>query len=255
MTIPKKYLIPALVLIVILIFLFCRYLYNSSIEKNNLKHNISALNDTIREYTTKNGTLYSEKLAFISTLRDLETLNAELYESIKDLESVKGNKKQIIAGTITEVQITDTVFVDHIYQLGDCIILSDTCIQQFQLPITDSIITIDISATLSQLIHDHKISSSLYVQDFRYNIAIPVEVYFTKDARILIKSKNPNVSFPNITSFIDPSVISKAKPKRWGIGFQAGVGLGIGYDLISRQIVAPVGTYIGFGISYNLFSW
>lgn len=51
------------------------------------------------------------------------------------------------------------------------------------------------------------------------------------------------------TEFITKEVKPITKPKRWGIGLQAGYGASI----INKQIQAT--PYIGIGISYNILTW
>ncbi len=82
-----------------------------------------------------------------------------------------------------------------------------------------------------------------------------LEVYFTKDYQIIARSKNENVTFSKLNSFIDPSITKYRNRKRWGFGIQAGVGFMPGYDLVSKDFVPAVGPYIGVGISYHILQW
>lgn len=84
---------------------------------------------------------------------------------------------------------------------------------------------------------------------------IPLEVYFTKDYQIIARSKNENVTFSKLNSFIDPSVTKYRNRKRWGFGIQAGVGFMPGYDLVRKDLVPAVGPYLGVGISYHILQW
>ena len=51
------------------------------------------------------------------------------------------------------------------------------------------------------------------------------------------------------TQYITKEVKTVTKPKRWGIGLQAGYGVSIS----NKQIQAT--PYIGIGISYNILTW
>ena len=51
------------------------------------------------------------------------------------------------------------------------------------------------------------------------------------------------------TEYITKEVKTVTKPKRWGIGLQAGYGVSIS----NKQIQAT--PYIGIGISYNILTW
>lgn len=50
---------------------------------------------------------------------------------------------------------------------------------------------------------------------------------------------------------VTTTIVQPQKPKRWGLGFQA--GFGGGYDVISKQPM--LGVYVGIGISYNFLSF
>lgn len=54
-------------------------------------------------------------------------------------------------------------------------------------------------------------------------------------------------TYPEVTT----TIVQPQKPKRWGLGFQA--GFGGGYDIISKQPM--LGAYIGVGLSYNFLSF
>ena len=51
------------------------------------------------------------------------------------------------------------------------------------------------------------------------------------------------------TEYITKEIKTVAKPKRWGIGLQAGYGV----SFSNKQIQAT--PYIGIGISYNILTW
>ena len=51
------------------------------------------------------------------------------------------------------------------------------------------------------------------------------------------------------TEYITKEIKMVTKPKRWGIGLQAGYGVSFG----NKQIKAT--PYIGIGISYNILTW
>ena len=51
------------------------------------------------------------------------------------------------------------------------------------------------------------------------------------------------------TEYITKEIKTVTKPKRWGIGLQAGYGVSFG----NKQIKAT--PYIGIGISYNILTW
>ncbi len=52
----------------------------------------------------------------------------------------------------------------------------------------------------------------------------------------------PRTIYKKVTNDIYHPVVVKSKPKRWGLGLQAGYGY-------------PGGLYMGIGLSYDLFQW
>lgn len=85
-------------------------------------------------------------------------------------------------------------------------------------------------------------------------IVLPVETktYAGDDYRLQISGYRPNLdwieTFPQ-TKYVTTTVTGKSNPKRWGIGIQAGYGVGVS----SGQVTAF--PYIGVGISYNIVRW
>lgn len=62
------------------------------------------------------------------------------------------------------------------------------------------------------------------------------------DPRLDSMTVYPRTVYQTITNDIYHPVAVKSKPKRWGLGLQAGYGY-------------PGGWYVGSGVSWNLFMW
>ena len=77
------YSLGGIVLLLVIIVMLFNNLNDlkDKIRVNNT--NFSALNDTLKTYKIKNGSLVSEKQAYYSSLKDLEIVNKELYDSVK----------------------------------------------------------------------------------------------------------------------------------------------------------------------------
>lgn len=89
-------IIGALVIIIAVMFGKINEL-NDNIKINGT--NISALNDTLKEYKTKNGIIVAEKDAYYSSLKDLKLINKDLYDTIKYYEKalkMKTSSVQVI---------------------------------------------------------------------------------------------------------------------------------------------------------------
>ena len=88
---------------VIYILIICLLMLCLSISVNKCsntsreyKHNIEALNDTIKYYQDKNGNLVATKLAFESDIKTLKLLNKDLYDQIDSMNLNPKVVQQII---------------------------------------------------------------------------------------------------------------------------------------------------------------
>lgn len=82
-------------------------------------------------------------------------------------------------------------------------------------------------------------------------IVLPVETktYAGDDYRLQISGYRPNLDWIETfaqSKYVTTTVTDKSNPKRWGIGIQAGYGVGVS----SGQVTTF--PYIGVGISYNI---
>ena len=74
-------------------------------------------------------------------------------------------------------------------------------------------------------------------------VSIPIErkEYVTKDYRAVISGYKPRLETMDVFRQTQ-TVTVREKPKRWGIGPQAGMG-------------CPGGWYVGVGVSYHVWQW
>lgn len=82
-----------------------------------------------------------------------------------------------------------------------------------------------------------------YVNRDSVPVIIPIEKkeYRTEDYHAIISGYNPNLDLMEVFSKTQTITVTQ-KPKRWGLGLQAGFGY-------------PHGWYVGIGGSYNLWMW
>jgi len=205
------------------------------------EHNIEALQDSVRLHKDCYNNIFYEKMTLLSTQKELEKLNKELSDNMKSLKW----KYDIIAGLNSTVVVRDTIY----YPSDDlqAIDLSKDIDTNHILVFTDSCIRAEIQARY--------FNNILSFDQFNYSVFIPIEAYFTADYRIILRSPNQKVSFSDIQSFIDPSVLMKNKRKRWSFGLQCGLGGMTGYDILNKKASITIGPYIGFGIELKLFEW
>lgn len=122
----------------------------------------------------------------------------------------------------------------------------------------DTTVTVDTNIYLNPL----PVSSDISINDsiiippaeitFTYDnlIVLPMEtrIYAGKDYRAQVSGFRPNLDWIQVfpeTRYITTENISVASRKRWGIGIQAGYGIGLNEG---RIYASP---YIGIGISYD----
>lgn len=208
--------------------------------KNKLKiseHNITALTDTITYLHDKNGKLLAEKTSFIASIGDLKNLNQEMYDNVQSLQ--KKLQRRIMAGADVKMSVRDTIIQNNIIQYT-----------------LDSLVNIrfadnTIEANSAVRIRENQVQ----LQNFTYNIDLPLELYLTKDYKMIARSSNEHVTFSKLNSFIDPSITKYRQPKRWGLGLQLGVGVMPGYDLVKKNFSLSAGPYVGIGVNYSLIRW
>lgn len=201
------------------------------------QHNISAAQDSIRYLKDANGKLYAEKKSFIASVAELKELNREMHENIQSLK--RETRRKLLAGTDIGMVVRDTIIRDNIVKYT-----------------LDSLVDIrfaDETIRTSNLVRIHR--DSVYLQQFSYELDIPLEVYFTKDYQVIARSKHKNITFNRLNSFIDPSVTKYRARKRWGLGIQAGVGVMPTYDSAGKSLSMKVGPYVGIGVSYQILQW
>ena len=192
------------------------------------KHNLEALNDTIKYYQDKNGNLVATKLAFESDIKTLKLLNEDLYNQI---DSMKLNPKTVtqiitIGGEIENPQ-KDTAYV----------VTHDTIYKGF----TKEFDFNNNYRALEGNVDYHNDSLGIHITKdvmyFDYTLAMD------KDARIYVKSTNPYVKYNEISGFTVP----KQKTKRWNIG----PSINGGYDIVNRNWSVSA----GISVTYGLIQW
>ena len=252
---------------VIYILIICLLMFSLSISVNRCsdtskeyKHNIEALNDTIKYYQDKNGNLVATKLAFESDIKTLKLLNRSLYDQI---DSMKLNPKvvtQIIeVGGAIENPSQDTSYV----------VKPDTIGKGFDKNFEFN----NKYRTLEGNVAYHNDSLGVHIsKDIVY---FDYTVVMDKDSRIYVKSTNPYVKYSEISGFTLP----KERQKHWSLGIFGNynysptdnfkyldVGLGLNYNLgkfsIGPQLYVEQDFnekkryfFIGGSVNWNVLEW
>lgn len=253
----KTHIIYILIICVLLLSL------NISISKCSntsaeYKHNIEALNDTIKYYQDKNGNLVATKLAFESDIKTLKLLNKNLYDQIDSLKLKRNNVSQIVyvGGEIIN-QPKDTIYR----------VQYDTISRGFTKDFNFNDDYRLLEGNVNYFNDTLGVHINKDIVKFDYTVAID------KDSRIYIKSTNPYVKYNEISGFTLP----KEHPKHWSLDAFGtynysnvdnfyDIGLSLGYSL-SRFTIGPQiyyehnlsdhkGTiYIGGSLNLNILQW
>lgn len=222
---------------------FSSYKYNKTLkcERQIAEHNYRTFTDSIKVYKNKADELYSTKRAFIFSNKQLKEQNIALSDEVKKY------KQELTSALLTTITVQDT-FIQTVYLP----FISKT----HSLQIKDSTLDIRFKAIITD--------TSAVLSDFDYSLTLPIFVGFAynkkrNQASVLVRSL-PNVTFTNLEAFTIPTT-STPKPKRFGLGIQAGFGLGltktqtldnnilkVGY----RPLVTPT---ISIGIYYSIIQF
>ena len=252
-------------IIYILIILLLISFLNVSVNKcsnvsNEYKHNIEALNDTIKYYQDKNGNLVATKLAFESDINTLKLLNKTLYDQIDSLKIGHKNVSQIVYvnGSI------DNPKKDTIYK-----VLYDTINRGFNKEFNFNNEYRLLEGNVNYKNDTLGVNINKDIVNFDYTIAID------KNSKIYIKSTNPYVKYNEISGFTLPN----ERQKHWSLDAFSNfnysptdndrfydIGVSLGYSLSKFTIGPQVyyehnlldkskHIYIGGFLNFNILEW
>ena len=252
-------------IIYILIILLLISFLNVSVNKcsnvsNEYKHNIEALNDTIKYYQDKNGNLVATKLAFESDINTLKLLNKTLYDQIDSLKISHKNVSQIVYvnGSIDNGQ------KDTIYK-----VLHDTISRGFYKEFNFNNKYRLLEGNVNYKNDTLGININKDIVNFDYTIVID------KNSKIYIKSTNPYVKYNEISGFTLPN----ERQKHWSLDAFSNfsysptdndrfydIGVSLGYSLSKFTIGPQVyyehnlldkskHIYIGGFLNFNILEW
>ena len=223
----KMHIIYILIILLLACFL-CGAVNRCSNVSREYKHNIEALNDTIKCYQDKNGNLVATKLAFESDVKTLKDLNRNLYDQIDSLKLRPNNVSQIIqVGGEIENPNQDTAYV----------VLHDTISKGFYKDFNFN----NKYRTLEGNVNYQNDSLGIHITkdviQFDYTIAMD------KDARMYIKSTNPYVKYKEMTGFTVP------QKKHQKTTLVIGPSVTWGYDINSKKTGFTLGVSATYGLN------
>ena len=255
----KPHIIYILIILLLISFLHISVNKYSNVS-NEYKHNIEALNDTIKYYQDKNGNLVATKLAFESDINTLKLLNKTLYDQIDSLKLSHKNVSQIVYvnGSI------DNGEKDTIYK-----VLHDTISRGFYKEFNFNNKYRLLEGNVNYKNDSLGININKDIVNFDYTIAID------KNSRIYIKSSNPYVKYNEISGFTLPN----ERQKHWSLDAFGNfsysptdndrfydIGVSLGYSLSKFTIGPQVyyehnlldkskHIYLGGFLKFNILKW
>lgn len=241
----KEFLSSAknILIIILIIVIGILFFKTSSLEKE-YKNNQVILVDSLRDYENKIGELYKQKDFYITSIKELEKINDDLYNEVKHL------KDNPIVITKTETIIK----VDSIYIKSDNKIdsLSNNIINTYNY--NDTYLSMNVEHKLSKGYGELSVNNISMNANITHSI---IEDKKTKKLSIITKSDNPYLIINDINGgFIglDNSKTLEKYYKRkntWSLGIN--VGYGVGYDIVSNKFVT--GPMVSVGISKSILQW
>ena len=206
--------------------------YNIMSDKlNQSEQNIIAYKGQIEQLKLKNGELLSAKDSYLLNKNQLEEELNITKKEVKELEGKLNSSLAYIA------QIKSQIRIDTVTLVKDSIIYKDGNITEVQFNYKDEWFGLKGSTDLTVP------STTLY----DINMIVPLTLGLTNDYRLFIQSPNPYVYFTDMDGAVINGSKLAPKKKRWNFSIQG--GMGICYDIISKNI--GVGPYGGMGISFN----
>lgn len=214
-----KKLIPYIgfILAAILLVLFINEKRSRNYDNAEAESIQEFLKDSVRTYKNKQGQLVSEKKALQGSKTALQTLLSKYVDSTGQLQKLVGKQRKIIAaGNIT----------------------TNTEIKEIPIPYEVKV-PCDFERSFSKTDPFYSINGLSEQNGITINsIKIPNILSFVQDGKtIRVTNSNPYIQTTGLDSYT-----LKEKPKRWGLGFYGGYG--IGSNGLSPQI--------GVGITYDL---
>ena len=215
-------------------------------QRNNiLENNIRALNDSVKTYKLKNDELMYEKQGYILEKQDLEKYIGIKEKEIKDLERTLNSKVATISRLEGELAIASITTHDSVEVLPDSTVNIYFDYSDVWLTL-NGVTKYGLKTNLSNTTLSHMYMS------------LPLKVGMTEDNKWFATTSNPYVTFTTI----EGANLQQARPKRWCLSVQCGVGglvglgiSGVGDGVVRSGWILGGGLYLGLGVSYKLLEF
>jgi len=219
------------------------------------QNNISVLQDSIITYTTKNGSLISERGILIAEKEELKTLNAGLYEVVNNLEKSIPNMKPIVV-----VEYITSIETDTVYLKSDLVAINDSTYnvkfgkdtiydENNSRQITGEV-TINLKSDSTEF-NQVQVGNVSLTKD-KVNITASLVIGERDgDLKVWLETKYPGFSTDEIEAVtLDPDIHPELKKlkntKKFSVGPYIGFGLGENFS------ISPS---VGIGVQYSIFKF
>ena len=250
----NKNTIIIVLLIIVVILAKCSSDNNSELKRQKIisENNMEVLNDSIKKIRTSTGHLISEKGVLISDIKNLNSLNEDLYNKYTEI------KKEIDdAEPSFIVQYKNKIIHDTVYLHNELLFINDSTIQLVFRK--DTIYSKNNSRHLEGIVY-----AKLKSDTSRYNKLLIDDVIISRDEmnieaslilgmkddklKVWLESKYPGFNNNDINSVIlDPNIhpeLRTIQNNRLSFGIVLGVGVN------TNLSIQP---FIGVGYQYRLF--
>lgn len=231
-SIDKKVLITSIIECIFFIFIISSINQCSNKKIDALDQNLAASRDQIETLMLENGSLISERSAYILKANQLEEMLEITKEEKKDIERKLDDKIAYIANIESKVKI-DTI------EVKDTVIVEKDNSLNIQWSYQDKWLSMN-GGTL----YDNGKSNTTISN---INMYTPLRVGMTDNYKIFVESPNPYLRITDIEGAIIDGSRLKPKYNYWTLSVQG--GFGAQYGLVHNQF--DLGPYVGVGVSYN----
>lgn len=242
-----------IIISVIFVFLIISFsLVFSKISASNkkiemYKSNIQAMNDSLKTFKAKNGVLVTEKQSYYSSLKELESINKNLYDTIKGYEKALKIKTNTI-----QVVTVDGKVITHYDTVKEYIVKSSDSVVQISLKTSkkDSVVTSEITADIQMKSKDSlqvlksNLNSTFEVNNLKLNVITGYKKQgFFKPSKEYVSAVTTNDNRFKISK-IDSWINRDFEKKRY-LSLKPGIFAGGFYDPFYKHFSLG----IGFGLT------
>ena len=199
------------------------------------EQNLIAYKGKMEQLELKNGELITVRDSYIMDKKQLEEELGVTKKEVKNLEKKLESSLAYISNIESQVRI-DTVTI-----VKDSIIYDEGDIAQIHCDYQDEWFGVKVTTDLT----GPEITTSL----FDITMDVPLKVGLTDNYKLFIQSDNPYVNFTSMEGAVIDGSKLRQKQRKLGLSIQG--GMGVNYDLISKQL--GVGPYLGVGVHWRIW--